>query len=107
MAYYTSETCGYTFTDCTTDYAQSEVKYVVDAWKNDQAPASIEARLITLEELFELGYRHPNESDFDRFGIDTSTMSEEELEGLYASMNEEYIAAANTPTWVFNSNYYY
>lgn len=52
MAYYTSETCGWinnnlVETGCTTDYAQSEVKYVVDAWKIANAPAASEARLIT------------------------------------------------------------
>ena len=56
MAYYTSETCGspngsYVDTGCTTDYAQSEVKYAVDAWKTAQAPQALEARLITYEEL--------------------------------------------------------
>ena len=61
MAYYTSATCGYNGTDwvfdgCTTDYAQSEVKYAVDAWKTAQAPAASDARLITLEDLKSLGY---------------------------------------------------
>ena len=56
MAYYSSETCGspngsYVDTGCTTDYAQSEVKYAVDAWKTAQAPQALEARLITYEEL--------------------------------------------------------
>ena len=52
MVYYTSETCGNgTYTGCTTDYAASEIKYVVDAWKKAQAPAASEARLITKEEL--------------------------------------------------------
>ena len=44
MAYYTSETCGYlngssgscVTTGCTIDYAQSEVKYAVDAWAKDK-----------------------------------------------------------------------
>ena len=61
MAYYTSETCGYVNgswieTGCTTDYAQSEVKYAVDAWASAQAPAASDARLITLEDLRSLGY---------------------------------------------------
>ena len=56
MAYYTSETCGFVNgqeveTGFTTDYAQSEVKYVVDAWKTAKAPLASEARLITYEEL--------------------------------------------------------
>ena len=61
MAYYTSETCGdinnnWVYDGCTTDYAQSEVKYAVDAWKTAQAPAASDARLITLEDLKSLGY---------------------------------------------------
>jgi len=59
VAYYTSEECGFPYgpyggqvnSGCITDYAQSEVKYVVDAWKADKAPLSTEARLITFEEL--------------------------------------------------------
>ena len=88
-------------------YDGSYVKTTVDAWKTAQAPEALDARLITLEELLGLGYRHPNESDLERFGIDTSTLSEAELEELYASMNEAYIADANTPSWVYNSNYRY
>ncbi len=52
MAYYTSETCGTSGTSgCTVDYAKSEVKYVVDAWASAQAPAVLEARLITKSEI--------------------------------------------------------
>ena len=56
MVYYSSETCGYVnntwvYTGCTTDYAQSDIKYAVDAWKAAQAPQALEARLITYEEL--------------------------------------------------------
>ena len=58
MAYYTSETCGYVnntwvYTGCKTDYASSEIKYVVDAWKAAKAPAADEARLLTYEETSE------------------------------------------------------
>ena len=61
MAYYSSETCGtvngsWVYSGCTTDYASSEVKYVVDAWKTAKAPAASDARLITLEDLKSLGY---------------------------------------------------
>ena len=47
MAYYTSETCGfpngsYTYAGCITDYSQSEIKYVVDAWASDKASDAIE-----------------------------------------------------------------
>ena len=56
MAYYTSETCGYVNSSwldsgCTTDYAASDIKQVVDAWKNAKAPAATEARLITKDEI--------------------------------------------------------
>ena len=55
IAYYTSETCGYVnnnnvYLGCTTDYAHSEVKYVVDAWKSAKAPLASEARLISKDE---------------------------------------------------------
>ena len=55
MAYYTSETCGYIGTDwvydgCKSDYASSEIKYVVDAWKAAKAPVASEARLISKDE---------------------------------------------------------
>ena len=60
MAYYSSTTCnGYGDTSsCTTDYAQSEIKYVVDAWASSKVPNGLqEARLITYEELSNnLGY---------------------------------------------------
>ena len=59
MAYYTSVDCGYgtgsnhTDTGCKSDYASSEVKYVVDAWKNAKVPEASEARLLTYEEASE------------------------------------------------------
>ena len=90
LAYYTSETCGkvnnnFVSTGCTTDYAQSEVKYVVDTWKNVEAPEASEARLITYDELEDnLGFDH---------GIP---------EASWINANPEY-----TPSWVYNSNYRY
>ena len=59
MAYYTTSGCGYmgsngtalVKTGCTTDYDESEVKYVVDGWKKAKAPSAIEARLITNQEI--------------------------------------------------------
>ena len=88
MAYYTSETCGYinnnwVYDGCTTDYAQSEVKYAVDAWKTAQAPAATEARLITINEVVSLGY-------------DNTCIKVGWCEPL-----------ANVPTWLYNSNYWY
>ncbi len=88
MAYYSSETCGYvnnTWVEsgCTTEYAQSEVKYAVDAWKTAQAPAATEARLITINEVVSLGY-------------DNTCIEEGRCE-----------PSANVPTWLYNSNYCY
>ena len=59
IAYYTCETVG--DAGCTTDYAKSEVKYVVDAWSLDKLKANdlkedktgYSTRLITYEELQE------------------------------------------------------
>ena len=57
MQYYSSDTCGYNGTawqdsGCTTSYAESEVKYVVDAWAEASVPSGLEeARLISYEEL--------------------------------------------------------
>ena len=90
MAYYTSATCGYNGTDwvfdgCTTDYAQSEVKYAVDAWKQAQAPAATSARLITYDELVDnLGYNQANWNE------------------SYWVVNPDY-----TPSWVYNNNFWY
>ena len=59
MQYYSSSTCGYngseyTYSGCTTEYAQSDIKYVVDAWKNAKAPLATEGRLITYDEYINL-----------------------------------------------------
>ena len=54
MAYFSSSTCDsqtYITTGCTTDYTNSEIKYVVDAWKNAEVPDVLEARLIKFDEL--------------------------------------------------------
>ena len=62
MAYYSSSTCGcvnhsIVNTECTNIYVESDIKYVVDSWKNAQAPAAIETRLLTTEDLMDnLGY---------------------------------------------------
>lgn len=90
IAYYTSVDCGFgtgsnnTNTGCTTDYAQSEVKYVVDAWKAAKAPAAFDARLLTYDELI------------DNLGYDPTISSEGNPQ-----TND------NVPTWVYNSNYWY
>ena len=85
MAYYSSATCGIgTYTGCTTDYAQSEVKYVVDAWKNAKAPDATEARLITYDELNDLG----------------EIMQDETPSGTYKYVQLQY-------DWAYNNNYWY
>ena len=100
MAYYTSTTCGYpngssgssVTTGCTTDYAQSEVKYVVDAWAKDKFTSSdlkkdetgYSARLITFDDLTNnLGYT------------------------LASGASHMFYNSENTPSWVYNSNYWY
>ena len=56
MAYCSSTTCNSSNREnCTVNYAESDVKYVVDAWKQAQAPLATEARLITYDELTNLG----------------------------------------------------
>ena len=98
MAYYTSETCGYVngsgwvHDGCTTDYAQSEVKYVVDAWANDKIISTDltkdslgnKTRLLTFEDLINnLGY----------------------------SIKDGEVNCPPTPdvtpSWVYNDQYYY
>ena len=97
MAYYSSSTCGYNGSKwihdgCTTDYAKSEVKYVVDAWSLDKLKASdlkedktgYSARILSHDELTSnLGYQKTNDST------------------VPPSSNGE------TPSWVYNSNYWY
>ena len=96
MAYYSSQTCrldletDYWIEDgCTSDYASSEIKYVVDAWASEALISSdlktdttgYSARLITIDEL-------------------TSYLG-------YDSDQEEPSTNGETPAWVYNSNYVY
>ena len=97
MVYYSSSTCGangsnWIYDGCTTDYAKSEVKYVVDAWSLDKLKVNdlkedktgYSTRLITYDELTDnLGYQKTNDST------------------VPPSSNGE------TPSWVYNSNYWY
>ena len=98
MQYYSSSTCGYDSsgnysTDgCTTDYGESEVKYVVDAWAADKTDESdlifddigYKARLISYEDLTNyLGYKNKNENT------------------IFPSSD------GNTPNWVYDDNYQY
>ena len=91
MAYYSSETCGYlngnyAFDGCTADYSQSEVKYVVDAWKSAQAPLASEARLIMKEEI-------EDNFEFEEYEISCG--------GCGAKENRIIT------NWMYNSNYSY
>jgi len=97
MTYYSSETCRYhngsfVTAGCTTDYAQSEIKYAVDAWEADKFKSSdlkedetgYSARLLTPDELINnLGYTREDGA-------------------TYMNYNSE-----KTSDWVYNSNYYY
>ena len=66
-------------------YSTSYVKTTVDAWKIAKAPLATEARLIQYDEFANLGYEW----------------------GVYNVSNEGYVKGENTPSWVYNSNYYY
>ena len=87
MAYYTSETCGYVSdnfveTGCTTDYASSEIKYVVDAWKVANASSATETRLLTFEELGDnLGYEYRDNGSI-----------------------EGWLKTESTPEWLYNGD---
>lgn len=98
MAYYTSEACGYdangnrTSDGCTTNYDESEAKYVVDSWVNNninfenlkEDDLGYKARLITYDDLTDyLGYNHVNSST------------------IYPSTN------GDTPSFVYDSKYGY
>ena len=89
MAYYSSATCNQwgDSSGCTTDYAQSEIKYVVDAWKTAKASGASEARLISFEDLsVNLGY---DESAKQCTGVCW------------------YNKPDDAPTWLYNSDYWY
>ena len=86
MQYYSSETCWNGDTSgCTTNYASSQIKYVVDAWKNSNADSALEARLIQYDEFENLGF----------------------VEGYINPSDIGLIKSDNTPSWVYNSNYTY
>ena len=87
MAYYSSSTCGSSGSSgCTTDYAQSEIKYVVDAWKTAQAPNATNARLITIDDLT------------DNLGMELNKTN---------PSTYQITVTEDTPTWVMGENYYY
>ena len=88
MAYYSSATCNGSgdSSGCTTNYADSEIKYVVDAWKTAQAPAATEARLITLDDLT------------DNLGMELNRTN---------PTTYQITVTDDTPTWVMGENCWY
>ena len=94
MAYYTSPTCGYSTGDwiesgCKMDYESSEVKYVVDAWADDNFDDGlVEARLISIDEI-----------------RNNYTIEQYKPCGDACGVISEKITA-DTP-WMFNSDYVY
>ena len=97
MAYYSSPTCGYVNSSwvndgCTTNYDESEIKKVVEAWKDAKLTENelkevneYKARLITYEDLY-------NNLDYEVY-INGTTILRRPSE--------------STPSWVYNSNYWY
>ena len=88
IAYYTSSTCNDSNqSGCTTDYNQSDIKCVVDAWAEDNVPSGlVEARLITLDDLTNnlgMEFTHP---DATRMKI---------------------VSSEDTPMWIFGEGYDY
>jgi prepilin-type N-terminal cleavage/methylation domain-containing protein len=69
-------------------YSTSYVKTTVDAWKAAKAPAALDARLITIDELK------------DNLGYDV----QQECTGSCYQVGRK---SDNTPAWVYNSNYWY
>ena len=71
----------------TSDYSTSYVKIAVDAWKDANASAATEARLLEYDEMItNLGYEN----------------------NFYCTGDCYYKGSMdNVPTWVYNSNYFY
>ena len=78
-------------TGCTTDYAQSEVKYVVDAWALDKFQSS--------------------DLSVDVTGYSARLISHNDLTTNLGYENQQSTTSPSTngatPDWVYNSNYYY
>ena len=95
MAYCSREFCRYVNgslidEECTTDYEQSDVKYVVDNWATSEFELNIlkEARLITFDELI-------NYLNFE---------SHQECTG---SCSTKYSKSEYTPSWVYGDYWYW
>ena len=87
MAYYSSTSCGYSGTSsCITNYSDSEINYVVDAWVEAEAPSASEARLMTFDEMLNLGYDKSDKTCTPRC---------------------RYSLNSDIPTWLYDDNYDY
>ena len=87
--YYSSSMCNHTDrSKCTVSYTDSEIKYVVDAWKVAKASAANESRLITYDELI------------DNFGFELH-------EGGCSTCSSYYAASTETPSWLYSDQYSY
>ena len=96
MLYYSSSTCGWENDDfssmvqegCLVDYEQSDVKYVVDNWAIQNATLGIqEARLITIDEIRELGYEY------------------KQMECV--TCGKDWVKRDDMPSWLNNTSYSY
>ena len=94
MAFYSSETCGYEIggtlwpnnSECTSNYKDSNVKNVVDAWALDKIPSGLqEARLITKDEYI-------------------SYCLEEEYQSTPSDISTRFVPQYD---WIYNNNYTY
>ena len=88
VAYYSNSNCNdSSHTGCTTAYEDSDIKYVVDAWAQDQVPKGlVESRLITLDDLTNNLGMEFTQPDATRMEIESSE---------------------NTPMWIFEEGYQY
>ena len=86
MAYYSKPDCGASGSSgCITNYAQSDIKHVIDMWKTAQAPAASEARLISIDEYKE----YCVDEEYQLTPSDTITICVSQYD------------------WMYNSNYWY
>ena len=87
MAYYSSDNCvsAGDVSGCSTNYAVSDIKQLVDVWKTNYASGATEARLIQYDEFENLGY----------------------VEGNITPSDIGWVKTENTPSWVYINNYWY
>lgn len=112
IAYYSSATCGYIYNSsdysgCITNYTDSDIKYIVDAWKNANALDAIEARLIQYDEFENLGYEW---ATIDYSGTQGWKKTEQTPSWLYSSIYNYWTSTLvtnnNKNAWVVQINGY-